>query len=112
LYNTKSPEFRPRGESRKETSKGLPVVKSGKVESMWENFTERENWGEHLEEVKERTVNENPELVKFWESQVGKYPPELHAPMFELLVSNIAVLEHQAEANKFDSMFGDPEPDK
>jgi hypothetical protein len=89
----------------KETSKGLPVVSSSTTRSIWENYTTRESWGEHLTEVQQRLVDENPELVAFMESQVGRFPSQLHIPIFEVLVGTIAFLEHQAEANRFSSMF-------
>ena len=89
----------------KETSRGLPVIGKGTVESIWETFTTSEDWGEHLEEVKSHLVKENPELVKFIESQVGKYPTVLHQPMFEVIIATIAVLENQAESNKLSSNF-------
>ncbi len=89
-----------------ETSKGLPVVEGSTVDAMWQNYTTRESWGEHLEEVKQRLLDENPELVGFIESQVGKFPRELHTPMFEMVVGAVAVLECQAEANKLAEQFG------
>ena len=57
--------------------------------------------GEYLEETKKRMLGENPHLVKFLERQVGRYSPELQNHLFEIAVSMYAILEHQAEANKF-----------
>jgi hypothetical protein len=98
-------EFEHKDKQPKETSKGLPVVSSETVSSMWQNYTTRENWGNHLTEVQQRLIKENPELVKFMESQVGKYPAEIHIALFEVLVGTIAVLEHQAEVNKLSLTF-------
>lgn len=95
----------------KETSQGLPVVSEDTVKAVESQFTtggEGRKWGEHLELVKGRLIKENPHLVKFIEKQVGKYPQELHTPMFEVIVSAIVVLEHQASANKTASIFGKP----
>jgi len=89
----------------KETSKGLPVVEASTVGAMWQNYTTRESWGSHLEEVKQRLLDENPELVGFVESQVGKFPSELHTPMFEMVIGAVAVFESQAEANRLSSQF-------
>jgi hypothetical protein len=94
----------------KETSHGLPIVSQDTVSSIWQHYTTVESWGEHLEEVKARLVKENPNLVKFIESQVSKYPPTLHNSMFEVVVSTVAVLESQAEANKLSSQFNLDEP--
>lgn len=89
----------------KETSKGLPVIKPGTTTTINEQFSAPGSWGEHLEEVKQRLLRENPHLVEFINSQVSKFPPEMHNPMFEVFVASIAVLEHQAEANKLDSQL-------
>jgi len=89
----------------RETSKGLPVVEAETVTALWQNYTTREDWGDHLEEVKQRLLDENPELVTFVESQVSKFPDELHTAMFEIVVGAVAVLESQAEANKLSSQF-------
>jgi hypothetical protein len=52
-------------------------------------------WGIHLSEVRENLMRDNPNLVKFIESQVGKYPRELHNAMFEIVMGTIAVLRLQ-----------------
>lgn len=88
-----------------ETSKGLPVVETSTVEALWQNYTTHERWGDHLEAVKQRMIDENPELVSFIESQVGRFPRELHTPVFEMIVGAVAVLESQAEANRLSSQF-------
>jgi hypothetical protein len=40
-------------------------------------------------------MRSNPNLVKFIESQVGKYPHDLHNAMFEVVMGTIAVLRLQ-----------------
>ena len=96
----------------KETSQGLPVVSQTSVSAVESQFTrggEGHKWDEHLESVKARLLNENPHLVEFMEKQVGKFPQELHTPMFEVIVGTIAVLEHQANANRTAKLFGGSE---
>ena len=90
----------------KETPKGLPVVSAESVVAIYDTYTKHENWGNHLEEVKKRIVQENPALVSFIEMTVGKYPPSMHNSLFEVFVATIAILEHQAEANKMENQFG------
>jgi len=51
--------------------------------------------GKHLNEVKENLMRSNPNLVNFIESQVGKYPRNLHNAMFEVVIRTIAVINLQ-----------------
>jgi hypothetical protein len=91
----------------KETSQGLPVVSENTINAIHQTYV-GERWGAHLEEVKSRLLQENPALTHFIENQVGKYPPELHNPMFEVVVGTIAVLEEQAVVNKKQSIIATP----
>ena len=50
----------------------------------------------HIRRPGVRPRQDNPQLVKFIESQVGKYPRELHNAMFEAVMGAISVFEHQA----------------
>jgi hypothetical protein len=81
-----------------ETSRGLPAVTESALSSLKELYSAK--WGDHLEKVKRRMIIENPHLVKFIESQVGKYPVKQHNAMFEVILGTIAALEHQATINK------------
>lgn len=92
----------------KETSQGLPVVSETTLKAVMSQFAsggKGRRWGEHLETVKEGLIKENPNLVEFIEKQVGRYPAELHTPMFEVIVGTVALLEHQANANKTMRLF-------
>lgn len=93
----------------RETSRGLPKVSEFTTRSITENYTRRESWGSHLEEVKSRLLIENPHLVRFIEGQVSKYPEELHNHMFEIFAATIAILEHQTMSDKLSKQF-DLEP--
>jgi len=46
------------------------------------------------------------------EKQVGKFPQELHTPVFEVIVGTIALLEHQTNANRTAKLFGGNEQPK
>jgi hypothetical protein len=48
-------------------------------------------------------VEKNPHLVKFIESQIGKYPQSLHTAMFEIVIGTLSVMEHQSLVDKKDS---------
>lgn len=108
-----------RAYSPKESNLELPIVSEDTVKAIVSQFTtggEVRGWGEHLEQVKAELIKENPHLVSFMEILVGRYPQQLHTPMFEVIVGTIAVLQHQASANKTASIFGKPtlpaEPNK
>lgn len=102
------PQSRENAPLPRETSQGLPVVTATTIEAITQNYTYTERWGDHLQGVKARLIEENPHLGRFIESQVGKYPTQLHLPLFEVVIATIAVLEHQASANKLEAQFGDP----
>lgn len=93
----------------KTTSRGLPVVSDATLQALRSRYGGRRrgeatDWGSHLEEVKQRMIEENPNLVKFIEGQVGAmFPIADHNKVFEVLVAMYAVLEWQAEANTLDA---------
>ena len=92
----------------KETGTGLPFITKETVGAIKSQFTsggEGKAWGEHLEEVKGRLLEDNPNLVKFIEDRVSQFPPQLHQPMFEVIVGTIAVIEHQAGVDKLSSLI-------
>jgi hypothetical protein len=86
-------------QKRKFIEQGLPIVSVKTLEALYDVYAGNK-WGKHLEEVRERLIQENPNLVKFIENQVGKYPPKLHTPMFEVVLGTISILEHQALIDK------------
>ncbi len=91
---------------QKLTSKGLPVVTQDGVAALWETYTVGgERWGVRLTEVQKRLIQEQPALFSFIESQINKYPHELHKPIFEVVIGTIAVLEDAAEANQLSSKY-------
>jgi len=74
---------------------GLPVVSAKTLDAIFQVYAGKK-WSSNLEKVRERLISENPHLVRFIESQVGKYPRELHNPIFEVVIGVLSVLEHQA----------------
>lgn len=102
----------PEGESLT-TSKGMPKITEETVKTIFDSHTKgTENWGQHLEDVKTRLIEEQPNLTKFIEGQVGKYPPELHQALFEIAMATYAVLEQQANSNQMSSSFTLPQEEK
>lgn len=88
------------------TSKGLPVVTQEGLDALWETYTTGgEKWGTRLTEVQKRLVEEQPVLTSFIESQVAKYPQELHHSIFVAVIATLAVLEDAAEANQLASKY-------
>jgi UDP-galactopyranose mutase len=72
----------------------IPIVSNQTINAMYQVYAGKK-WGIHLSEVRENLMRDNPNLVKFIESQVGKYPRELHNAMFEIVMGTIAVLRLQ-----------------
>lgn len=84
----------------------MPVVTDETLRTVNEAFTKgTERWGEHLERIKVRIIEEQPNLTKFVEGQVGKYPQEVHNQLFEIFVATYAILEQQANSNRMSSSF-------
>jgi hypothetical protein len=73
----------------------LPIVSQNTLDAMYQVYAGKK-WGQHLSQVQQRLMQENPYLVTFIENQVGKYPRELHTPMFEVIIATITMFEHQA----------------
>ncbi len=95
------------------TSKGLPVVTKETVDITFRSHEKgSEKWGDRLERTKRQMVQEQPHLVKFIESQVGKYPPELHNALFEIAVGTYTLLEQQSQSNRLSASFGVGSEDK
>jgi hypothetical protein len=86
-------------EKKKLLHHGLPVVSNKTFDAIFHVYAGKK-WGQHLEQVKDRLIEENPYLIKFIESQIGKFPPELHNVMFEIAIGTVAVLELQDMVNK------------
>ena len=75
-------------------NQGIPVVSKKTLDAVYEVYAGKK-WGIHLSELREILLRDNPNLVKFIERQVGKYPRELHDSMFEVVIGTIAVLRLQ-----------------
>jgi hypothetical protein len=82
------------GEKNKLLELGLPIVSNKTLDALHQVYAGKK-WGIHLSELKENLIRDNPNLVKFIESQVGKYPRELHNAMFEVVMGTIAILRLQ-----------------
>jgi hypothetical protein len=81
-------------EKKKLLDQGLPVVSSKTLDALFHVYAGKK-WGQHLEQVRDRLIQENPNLIKFIESQIGKFPRELHDAIFEIVIGTVAVLELQ-----------------
>lgn len=91
---------------RPTTSRGMPIVSEETIKSLVDTYLKgRENWGQRLQDAKARMVEEQPALVNFIEQQVGKYPPEIHLPIFEIAVAMYTVLEQQANSDMLSRSF-------
>jgi hypothetical protein len=81
------------------SKQGIPVVSNQIIDAVYHVYTGKK-WETHLSELKETLIQDNPNLVKFIESQVGKYPRELHNSIFEVVMRAIAVLRLQGLLNE------------
>jgi hypothetical protein len=82
------------GEKSVLLGQGLPVVSNKTIDALYQVYAGKK-WGIHLTELREILLRDNPNLAKFIERQVGKYPPEFHNAMFEVVIGTIAVLRLQ-----------------
>jgi hypothetical protein len=86
-------------------SQGLPVVAATTVDAIFQVYAGKK-WGKHLAELRDRLLQEHPQLVKFVKNQVGKYPSKLHNAIFEVIMGVISVLDHAQNALRADSKRG------
>lgn len=100
-----NPEAQPQGQS------GIPVISGETLEALKSQYTNNsgdgQTWGERLTDMQERVITTNPNLVSFIEMQVGKFPAELHQPMFEVLMGTMVLIERQSDADAMNSSFPD-----
>ncbi len=89
---------------------GLPVVSGHTIDALYHVYG-GQRWGEHLTAYKDRLIQENPHLVQFIESQIGKYPSNIHTAMFEIVIGALAVVEHQALVDAKHNKRGKPSQD-
>jgi hypothetical protein len=78
-------------------SQGLPIVTGNTIDAIHHVYAGKK-WGQHLTAVRDRLIHENPHLVKFIESQISKFPSNIHTAMFEIVTGTLTVLEHQSLA--------------
>jgi hypothetical protein len=83
------------------SKQNIPVVSTQTIDALYQVYTGKK-WGIHLTEVRENLIRVNPNLVRFIESQVGKYPRELHHSMFKVVIGTIAVLRLQGMVDEKD----------
>ncbi len=100
-----NPETQPQGQP------GSPVISAETVEALKSQYTDNsgdgQTWGDRLTDMQHKVIDNNPRLVEFVEMQVGKFPQELHQPMFEVLMGTMVLIERQAEADAMRSSFPD-----
>ena len=105
-----TPESSPQGQP------GIPVISGETLEALKSQYTDNsgdgQTWGERLTDMQEKVVATNPNLVQFIEMQVGKYPAELHQPMFEVLMGAMVLIERQADADAMNASFPSIDPEK
>ena len=88
------------------TSRGMPIVTTETIKAIFDVYTNGgENWGQRLMEVKERLIREQPELAKFLEGQVSKYPNEMIKPVLETTMAMYTVLEQQTSSDQLSNSF-------
>jgi len=85
-------------------SHGLPVVTTTTFEAIFAVYAGKK-WGKHLNEFRDMLVLENPQLIKFIESQVGKHPQRMHNVLFEIVIGTLSVFAHQARIDNGDTAF-------
>jgi hypothetical protein len=52
---------------------GLPIVSGDTIDAIHHVYAGKK-WGKYLTAFRDRLLQENPHLVTFIESQIGKYP--------------------------------------
>ena len=96
---------------KNKANNGLPIISSKTVDAIQHVYAGKK-WGKHLSVFRDRLIQENPQLVKFIESQIGKYPQNLHNAMFEIVIGTLSVLEHQSLVDTRDSTLSHASSDK
>jgi hypothetical protein len=78
---------------------GLPIISGNTIDAIYHVYGGK-RWGEHLTAYKDQLIQENPELVEFIESQISKFPRNMHIAMFEVVIGTLTLLEHQVVADE------------
>ena len=88
------------------TSKGLPIITRECKDDLYNSLADKQllhgetAYGDFLGDTKHRLTEENPILLEFINEQVGKYPPQLHNPMFEIICGIYGLMEKQNDDYK------------
>lgn len=89
------------------TSTGMPRISKETLLAIFSRYSQERpdgnpsNWGDHLESVRKRLIDEDENIVRFMEFVVGKnFPRDLHNKAFECLIAVYAMIEHQVESNE------------
>lgn len=84
----------------------IPVISNDTVEGLLDQLARGEideKWGLALERLKKDIIDNNEGLKDFIEIIVGKYPKELHEPMFEVILSTLELIRRQKEIDRLNS---------
>ena len=86
----------------------IPIVAPTTVDALRAQYANNcgdgQTWGDRLTQM-QKSLTANPELMRFVESQVGKYPSEVHVPMFEVVCATLVVLESQMQVDSMTKQF-------
>lgn len=98
-----SPEMQPQEQP------GIPIISAETLEALMSQYNDNsgdgQKWGERLNDMKDKVVATNPNLVKFMEMQVGLITEDFHLPMFMALMGTLVLIESQADADAMNSSF-------
>jgi len=97
-----------------EAQPGIPHVSAETLKALKSQYTDNsgdnQTWGERLTKTQEELIATNPHMVEFIEMQIGKFPKELHQPMFEVIIGTLVLVERQTQADALNASFPDIAP--
>lgn len=84
----------------------LPIVTEVTLMNIIESDRKgSDDWGKKVQRTGQQLLADNPQLVKFIDSQLAKYPEIIHDQIADVLLAVIAVLEQQASADELSNKF-------